>query len=304
MVIGGLGTETFALLDPRYGGFDGLGVLSSHTAAVARQQQLVDVGRSMDSFRTARGTTVGQVPTKELEGSVFGDDSPGKLPGVNQNAWIASKVGQGVHFFSSKAHFVRAASPHPRRPTMLRRQEQGALSNLRSHRTPSALARMVSRNNLLQERARLAGLGRRSAIGALGNLPSRPQPTTRQFLKSGDMDNSAGGALFRAGTTATSTGGSLSPVFQSDAGNANGALAAVHGDKSWAQPTHDNGWASPAHDNGWASSVKDDGWAAASKQNGWASVVHDDGWASSPSAAASHGALMSVKSGNPMGSLS
>lgn len=146
---------------------------------------------------------------------------------------------------------------------------------------------------------------RNNAIGALGRLQSKPQPTTQQFLKSKDtVDNWAGGTLFRASTTSTSTQGSLSPNFRSDEGNANGALAAVHGDKSWAEPAHDNGWASPVKDDGWAASVKDNGWAAASKQTGWASAVHDDGWASSPSAAASHGALMSMKDANPMGSLS
>jgi len=293
VVLGGLGSETFSLLDPRYGGVDGLGVLSSHTAVPARQEQLTTVGRSMDSFRTARGNIV---PSGGVGGSVFGDDASGKLPGVNQNAWLASKTGQGVHFFSSKAHFVRAA-PHPRRPSMLRRVDI-ATEGASARTTPSALVRMVSRNNLLKEKVNFAGLGRRSALGALASLPSQQSRNSQHF------DNAAGGALSRAGTTSTSTDGSLSPDFESDVGNANGALAAVHGDRSWAQPTHDNGWASTANDNGWATSVKDDGWAAESKQNGWASGVQDDGWASSPSAAASHGALMAVKSGNPMGSLS
>ena len=303
LTIGGLGAATFSLLDPRYGGVDGLGVLANRPLAPARQQELATVGGNLDSFRAARNI----VPTHGVAGSVFGDDAPGRLPGVNQNAWLASKAGQGVHFFGGKPRFVRAE--HPRRPSMLRRVDTnaaGELARLRSHRTPSALARVVSRSNIIRERARLASMNNRNnAIGALGRLQSKPQPTTQQFLKSKDtVDNWAGGTLFRASTTSTSTQGSLSPNFRSDEGNANGALAAVHGDKSWAEPAHDNGWASPVKDDGWAASVKDNGWAAASKQTGWASAVHDDGWASSPSAAASHGALMSMKDANPMGSLS
>lgn len=304
VTIGGLGASTFSLLDPRYGGVDGLGVLASRRVVPARQQELATVGDKMDSFRAAR--TV--VPTHGVAGSVFGDDAPGRLPGVNQNAWLSSKEEQGVHFFGDRPRFVRAV--HPRRPSMLRRVDtanaEGKLARLRSHRAPSALARVVSRTNILRERARLAAMNNRNnAVGALGRLQSKPQLTTQQFLKSSDsVDNWAGGTLFRASTTSTSTQGSLSPNFRSDEGNANGALAAVHGDKSWAEPAHDNGWASPVKDNSWASSVKDNGWATASKQTGWASAVHDNGWASSPSAATSHGALMSMKDANPMGSLS
>ena len=309
VVIGGLGSATFALLDPRFGGVDGLGVLTSRPAAPARQEELATVGRSFDSFRAARGTVAGAVPTHTLQGSVFGDDGAGKLPGVNQNAWLASRAGEGVQFFDSKPRFVRAV-PHPRRPSMLHRvsagDARGALASMRSHRTPNALVRMASRNSLMRERARLARLNEHSnAVGVLGRMPSSAQPTTSQFLRSaGEFDNSAGGALFRTSTTPTSVGGSLSPNFQSDAGNANGALAAVHGDKSWAQPAHDYAWAQAVKDNGWATPTHDNGWAAESKQNGWASAVHDNGWASAPSASASHGALLSMRGGNSMGSLS
>jgi len=311
VVLGGLGSATFSLLDPRFGGVDGLGVLTSAQSAPARKEELATVGRNMDVFRDARGAVAGAVPRHGVSGSLFGDDGHGKLPGVNQDAWIASKMGQGVHFLSDKPHFVRA--PHPRRP-MLRRVDRanaiGPLAHLPSHRTPDALARIVSRGKLLRERARLAGLNdRNNAMGALGSLPSPPQDRKDW----GPVDRWAGGTLFRAGTTATSTGGSLSPQFKSDRGNADGALAALHGDQSWKVEAPDNGWASAVKDDGWATAVHDDGWAAGthdngwakeSKQNGWASAVHDDGWASSPSAAAAHGALMSIHSGNPMGSLS
>jgi hypothetical protein len=313
VVIGGLGSATFALLDPRFGGVDGLGVLTSKAVApgsAGRQQELATVGRSLDSFRAARGVA-GLVPRQTVQGGIFGDGEEGRLPGVNQNAWLASRAGEGVHFVDSKRVFVRAA-PHPRRPSMLHRvsadNAQGALASLHSYRTPSALARMVSRNNLLRERARLAGLNEHyNADGVLGRMRSLPQDTTSQFRRSKEFDNSAGGALFRASTTATSTGGSLSANFKSDAANANGALAAVHGDdKSWAQPSNDYGWAQPTKDNGWATPTHDNGWATESKQNGWASAVHDNGWASAPSASDLHGALLSMgeSAGNAMGSLS
>lgn len=202
---------------------------------------------------------------------------------------------------------------------MLRRVDRanasGPLARLASHSTPDALARIVSRGKLLRERARLAGLNHRNNIlGALGSLPSSSQAPRQQLRKDrGSVDEWAGGPLFRAGTTATSTDGSLSPQFKSDRGNADGALAALHGDQSWKAGADDNGWASAVKDDGWATAVHDDGWAAGthddgwaseSKQNGWASAVHDDGWANSPSAAAAHGALMSIHTGNPMGSLS
>jgi hypothetical protein len=110
------------------------------------------VGRSLDSFRAARGVA-GLVPTDTVKGGIFGDGAAGRLPGVNQNAWLASRAGEGVHFVDSKRVFVRAA-PHPRRPSMLHRvsadKAQGALASLHSYRTPSALARMVSRNNHLR----------------------------------------------------------------------------------------------------------------------------------------------------------
>ena len=356
VVIGGLGSASFALLDPRFGGVDGLGVLTNQAVApgsAGRQQELATVGggSSFDSFRSARGVA-GLVPTHTVQGGVFGDGAAGRLPGVNQNAWLASRSGEGVHFFDRKpsyradaeaaknsatsayrlqgklldaqsayrtaqsAYRTAQATPHPRRPSRLHRvsaeNAQGALAS-----SPSApvylskeqvldMARMVSRDNLKRERARLAALNAHyNADGVLGRMP---QATTSQILRSKDeFDNSAGGALFRASTTATSTGGSLSANFKSDVANANGALAAVPGDdKSWAQPSNDNGWAQATKDNGWATPTHDNGWATESKQNGWASAVHDNGWASAPSASASHGALLSMgeSAGNAMGSLS
>jgi hypothetical protein len=66
VVIGGLASATFSLLDPRFGGVDGLGVLTSHnTAAPAREQELDVVGRNLDSFRPA------SVPVSSLAGDSF-----------------------------------------------------------------------------------------------------------------------------------------------------------------------------------------------------------------------------------------
>jgi carbohydrate-binding DOMON domain-containing protein len=63
VVIGGLASATISLLDPRFGGVDGLGVLTIHnTAAPAREQELDVVGRNLDSFRPA------SVPVSSLAG--------------------------------------------------------------------------------------------------------------------------------------------------------------------------------------------------------------------------------------------
>ena len=190
------------------------------------------------------------------------------------------------------------------RPQLSTHQPQeGKLQHAKAHELKNAISLPMDKE--------AGGVSMRSYAGnARGALASEP-------AAEGPVDEWSGGALFRARTTATSTGGSLSrgtaadegnakgalvnlPTDKSwaqptgslgvlfradtagDKGNANGPLASLHGDKSWAQPTNDNGWAQPTKDNSWAASVKDNGWAAVKKQTGWASAVHDNGWASSP----------------------
>ena len=212
-------------------------------------------------------------------------DSAGHLPGVNTNSWPGQARGPS-----------RPLS-HPRRPARPGRAVESVaaqLAHLKADR-----ARLLIQQEMLQrkedvhraEQAHLASLQARrdNTIGPLAALPSKPQPTTQRSSTAAHSvqgNKWSGGALSRTATDVSNTGGSLSPAFDADASNTNGALAGVHSEA--------NGWAQPANDDGWAAPVRDNGWAAA---------VHDDGWASSPSRAAAHGALMSVKSSNPMGSL-
>jgi len=261
--------------DPRMGGMDGLGLMGANQrmAAPASAQQLaVD---PMSDVRERANGQVGYVPRQARRGSIWEglDDSVGRLPGVNVDAWGAMKERDGVETPAMMRRMRRIARQHQ----LAHIEAGGALSRLPSEQQPDVLERVrpsptvvvvrdervydrTPEGNIVQVRepvvqgvlARTPETG--EGDGLLGRIAA-PQfgEEGGSLMATGEDEKTAEGALMQTGNDDAATEGVLSHDFGLDSENTGGSLfmQSVHSDDGWEQAPSDTAWASPTHDNSW-----------------------------------------------------
>jgi len=258
---GALPTSMLSKPDPRMGGVDGLGILGARReldVPASAQQLAVD---AMADVRERANGPLGYVPKQAQRGSIWSglDDSVGRLPGVNVDAWGAMKLHDGVETPAMMRRAARLQQYHTA-------QAGGALSRLPSESEPDVLERVVERpvaapavevpspmEQGVLARAPVTDEG----DGLLGRVVAAPHLENREaggvLMQTGDDRETAEGALAQTGEDDTAAEGVLSHDFGLDAENTGGSLfmQSVHPDEGWMQSGKDDGWASAVHDNSW-----------------------------------------------------
>jgi hypothetical protein len=286
VVIGGLGSATVGLLDPRYGGSDGLGVFTAHEAKLARQQEL----------------------TMDAPGKLASEKNMGKA-----DLRFARTVQHPRRPFMLHRADVAAHLGQLRKQRGILLREKAILDKLQAQRRAlAALGRSPSTQPATQQPPMKATPRATWADGALAR--ARTTVTSTDGSLSANFADDASNTYGALGVTKQGSHGWAVPAEDNgwaEPAEDNGwakptqdnGWASLVKDKSWASRVRDDSWAMPVKDDGWAQPTSDNGWAMQTKQTAWAAPVHDDAWASSPSLAVSRGALMSVKDDNPVGSL-